>query len=79
MLRITVKLYPPLSETAGEALRHLGERLGPAFIEALYEDGKPKRYFTFVLNNKILDPGGLEGELVHEKDVLHVYPPIAGG
>ena len=91
MPRITVKFYPPLSEkagrgevpaeghTAGEALRDLADRLGGAFAGTLFEEGKPKRYFTFVLNQKILDPGGMEGEPVHEKDVLHVYPPIAGG
>lgn len=88
---ITIRLYPPLSEkagaatleaegtTAGEALRRLGERLGPAFGESLFEEGKPRHYFTFVLNRRIIEPPELERESLRDGDILQIHPPIAGG
>jgi len=88
---ITIRLYPPLSEkagstavgaegeTVGEALRALCERLGPAFSAALFEEGKLKRYLTFVLNRRILEPGGADSAKLAEGDTLQIYPPIAGG
>jgi molybdopterin converting factor small subunit len=88
---IAIRLYPPLSEkagsatvsaegaTVGEALRNLSGRLGPSFSAALFDDGKPKRYLTFVLNRRILEPAGVDRAKLSEGDTLQIYPAIAGG
>jgi molybdopterin converting factor small subunit len=91
MAKMTVKLYTTLRDkigasrvdvdagTAADAIRVLRERHPAAEGTLIGDDGFVKNHFTLTLNSRILDPKKLEGVAVNDGDLLHIFPPIAGG
>jgi molybdopterin synthase sulfur carrier subunit len=92
MAKITVRLYAGLREKVGEgrmelaaknvaeAIGLLKERFGTKFTDQLYEaDGKVKDYYLLLLSGHTVYWDKIEETGVKEGDILHIFPPIAGG
>ena len=92
MPKITVRMYTTLKEKLGtggvdliaknveDALRQLNEKFGEKFRQTLYEpNGKIKGYYILLLNGKVVDRENPEKFKLKSGDVLHIFPPIAGG
>jgi molybdopterin converting factor small subunit len=90
MPKVTVRLYTTLKDKLGTSRlqlegENIDEILGDlrgklkAAESVLFEKGVVRHHFTLALNSEILDPKRLEGVKVKEGDILHIFPPIAGG
>lgn len=89
-MRITIKFYTTLRERVGsetsleandvsEAISKLKSNYGNKIDLLFDEKGKVKNYFILLLNGKVLDKEKLSQYTLNEGDVLHIFPPIAGG
>jgi len=91
MAQITVQVYTTLrkilnnskikinADNVAEAINYLVNKFGDSFKEQLYHGATIKPYYILILNDKTLDKKHLNEYLLHENDVLHIFPPIAGG
>ena len=88
---ITARFYTILREKLGvdkiqvearnvaEALDAIERALGRGFKEILMEDGRVKKTFILLLNGRVVDKDNLEGTQLKDGDIIHFFPPIAGG
>jgi sulfur-carrier protein len=92
MAKMTIKLYTTLKDkigasrvdveaaTAQEAIAALRLRYTDAVNQTLLDkEGIVRNHFTLTLNSQILDPLKLKDVPVSDGDLLHIFPPIAGG
>jgi molybdopterin converting factor small subunit len=92
MAKMTLKLYTTLkdkigasrveveADTAAQAVARLRERYADIVNATLVDaQGVVRNHFTLTLNSQILDPLKLEGVTLKDGDLLHIFPPIAGG
>ncbi|MBU4310448.1 MoaD family protein [bacterium] len=92
MARITVRFYTTLKEKVGkgkveleaknvaDALEELREQFGTKFTDQLYEpSGKIKDYYILLLSGRSVDRKEIKKTTLKEGDILHIFPPIAGG
>lgn len=92
MARITVRFYTTLKEKVGkgkveleaknvaDALENLKRQFGTKFTDQLYDpSGKIKDYYILLLSGHTIDREEIEKTEVKEGDILHIFPPIAGG
>lgn len=89
-MRIAVKFYTTLREKVGpetlleaddvgEVIEKLKLQYGDKINILFDEKGKVKDYFILLLNGKVLDKEKLSQYTLNEGDILHIFPPIAGG
>ena len=88
---ITVQVYTTLKEklksgkiaveakTASDALKQLEKKYGSAFRNEMYDGKKLKNYYIFLLNGLAIDHKKLSKAKLKDGDILHIFPPIAGG
>lgn len=89
---MTLKLYTTLkdkigasrveveADTAAQAVARLRERYADIVNATLVDaQGIVRNHFTLTLNSQILDPHKLDGIPLKDGDLLHIFPPIAGG
>lgn len=92
MAKITVRFYTTLKEKVGKgtveleaknvanALEELKEQFGTKFTEQLYDpSGKIKDYYILLLSGHTVYREEIKKTKVKEGDILHIFPPIAGG
>ncbi len=92
MAQITVRFYTTLREKIGkskvsldapnvaQALEELKRQFGPRFTEQLYNpDGTIKNYYILLLSGHTIDRNEIKKAILKEGDILHIFPPIAGG
>lgn len=92
MARITVRFYTTLKEKVGkgkveleaenvaDALENLKRQFGTKFTDQLYDpSGKIKDYYILLLSGHTVDREEIKKTEVKEGDILHIFPPIAGG
>ena len=88
---ITVRLYSLLRDRLGEgevkveardvagAVARLKERFGPRWNDTVEEDGRVKESYIFLVNGRRIFPDDFRKTILDTEDILHVFPPIAGG
>lgn len=88
---ITVQVYTTLKEklksgkieieakTVLDALKQLEKRYGSVFRNEMYDGKKLKNYYIFLLNGLAVDHKHLSKTKLKNGDLLHIFPPIAGG
>ena len=89
---MTIKLYTTLKEkigasrveveadTAAQAIQALRAKHADIVNGTLCDPtGVVRNHFTLTLNSQILDPHKLADVPVKDGDLLHIFPPIAGG
>lgn len=89
---ITIKVYTILREKLGtdtitleakniaDVLEQLLKKFGEKLKETLYEkSGKVKSYYIFLLNGRVIESNRFAQTKLNPGDVLHIFPPIAGG
>jgi MoaD family protein len=88
---ITARFYTILREALGtdrievearnveEALDAIERALGRGFKETLMEDGRIKKTFILLLNGRVVNKDDLGGTPLQDGDIIHFFPPIAGG
>jgi MoaD family protein len=88
---ITARFYTILREKLGvdrlefeasdveEALDAIEQALGRGFKEILMEEGRIRKAFILLLNGRVVNKDDLAGTPLTDGDVLHFFPPIAGG
>jgi len=92
MPQVEVKFYASLKEKLGkdvvslkaenvkEAIELLKDKLGENFSRwVLEKDGSLKNYYILIVNERIVDKKNLINTKLKDKDILHIFPPIAGG
>ena len=92
MPEVVVKFYAGLKEKIGksevdvkannpkEAIDALKYKLGDNFSRwVLGKDGLIKDYYVFLVNEQIVNKENLNTKKLKEGDILHIFPPIAGG
>ena len=91
MSQIEVHLFSTLREKVGkgkisidarnikDALRKLENKFGDKFREELYEKGRIKSHYIFLLNGRVIDVKALSQTKLSPGDILHIMPPVAGG
>lgn len=92
MARITVRFYTTLKEKVGkgkveleaknvaDALENLKRQFGTKFTDQLYDPtGKIKDYYILLLSGHTIDRKEIKKREVKKGDILHIFPPIAGG
>ncbi len=92
MARITVRFYTTLKEKVGkgkveleaknvaDALEELKEQFGTKFTDQLYDpSNKIKDYYILLLSGHTVQKEEIKKTEVKEGDILHIFPPIAGG
>lgn len=91
MSLVTIRLYSLLSDKLGEnevkvrarnvseAVDRLKEILGPRLIDALYQQGQVKERYIFLINGHRVFRDNFEKASLEEGDILHIFPPVAGG
>ena len=95
MARVMLRLYTTLKDRVGTGKvwaegNHVGEVLaqflaghgGLVKDVLLDEQGRVQPYFVLALNSQMLvraDMGGWVEVPVQDGDLLHIFPPIAGG
>jgi len=92
MPNITVRFYTILKEklgtgsielscsNVGDCIRKLSEKFGEKFTQTVLDSkGKVKGYFILLLNGYVVDRKNLRKQKLKNGDVLHIFPPIAGG
>ncbi len=90
--RVTVKFYTVLRDKLGtgnveltgadvlEVLKKLSSKYGPDFKEEIFDkNGDVHNYYILLLNDKTVDQKNPQKSALKEGDVLHIFPPIAGG
>ena len=92
MARVMLRLYTTLKDRVGTGKvwaegNHVGEVLaqflaghgGLVKDVLLDEQGRVQPYFVLALNSQMLDRARLHEVPVQDGDLLHIFPPIAGG
>lgn len=91
MARVTVQVYTIMREklgtgkvdvsadTAAAALREMEKTYGPVFRDLLYSGNSIKSHYMLLVNGRSVDRNRLDGIELRDGDVLHIFPPIAGG
>ena len=90
MPKITVRLYTTLKDKLGASklvlegdnIAQVLDKLKAAHEDVdavLFQNGVVKNHFTLALNSEVLDPKKVSGVSVKDGDLLHIFPPIAGG
>ncbi len=92
MERIKVKFYTVLRDKLGlaeteaegatvkELLNNLSLRFGQPFKDELFDErGAIHTYYIIMLNDSVVEQSKPEACAVKKGDVLHIFPPIAGG
>ncbi len=92
MAQITVRFYTTLREKVGkskalsnvhtvaQALEELKRQFGSRFIDQLYNpNGTIKNYYILLLSGRSIDRKEIKKTGLKEGDILHIFPPIAGG
>jgi len=92
MAQITVRFYTTLREkigkskvslnvpTVAQALEELKRQFGSRFTNQLYNsDGTIKNYYILLLSGRSVDRKEIKKATLKEGDILHIFPPIAGG
>lgn len=92
MPQITVRFYTTLKEkvekrsvfikadTMAKALEELNKQFGSRVIHQLYSpDGTLENYYTLVLSGHVVNHRDIKKTNLKEGDVIHIFPPIAGG
>ncbi len=92
MARITVRFYTTLKEKVGkgkveledknvaDVLEDLKEQFGTKFTDQLYDpSGEMKDYYILLLSGHTVFREEIKKTKVKEGDILHIFPPIAGG
>lgn len=77
--KLGIDNVPIEADNINEVLMKLKTQFGSILENELYEDGKIKDYFIFVLNKKIIDLKNLEKAEGSNGDILYILPVIAGG
>lgn len=74
------------AETVADALQSAVAKFGPKFSESLLNGEKSKcdklvvrNCFVLVVNSQMIGLKGLERKELKDGDMLHIFPPIAGG
>lgn len=91
-VKIIVKFYTVLRDKLGtdrveisgrdvlEVLKKLSLKYGKDFSEEVFdESGAIHNYYILLLNDKTVDQKNPQEARLKEGDVLHIFPPIAGG
>ncbi|MDI6757134.1 MAG: MoaD family protein [Endomicrobiia bacterium] len=89
---VKIKFYPPLKDILGvgevslsardvsDALEILSERYGEKFSsEVLEPGGGVKNYYILLLDDKPVNQQNPAAAKFRKGDVLHIFPPVAGG
>lgn len=89
---VKIKFYPPLKDILGvgevslrardvsEALGALSVRYGKKFSgEVLEPDGSVKNYYILLLDGKTVNQKNPSASKFKKGNVLHIFPPVAGG
>lgn len=91
MAQITVQVYTTLrkilnnskieikANNVAQAINYMENKFGASFKEQLYDGDKIKPHYILILNGKSLDKEHLDEYILNENDILHIFPPIAGG
>jgi MoaD family protein len=92
MAQITVRFYTTLREKVGkskvlsnvhtvaQALEELKRQFGSRFTDQLYNpNGTIKNYYILLLSGRSIDRKEIKRTALKEGDILHIFPPIAGG
>ena len=92
MSEVKVKFYASLKEKIGkneitinadnmhELIKVLKDKLGNNFSTwVIGEDGYIKDYYILILNDRIIGKKDFPTVQLKEKDVVHIFPPVAGG
>lgn len=74
------------AENVGGALNSIVTKFGSKFSQMLYDQEKSKNgdpivrnCFSLVVNSEVIGFKGLEKKELKEGDMIHIFPPIAGG
>jgi MoaD family protein len=67
------------ARTVEDALDAIEGKLRLPFKEILMENGRIRRTYILLLNGRTVDKDDLAGTPLRDGDVLHFFPPIAGG
>lgn len=66
--------------TVQEVLEELSRKYGEAFNKEVFdENGKIYNYYILLLNDRVVDREKPQDSKLKDGDVLHIFPPIAGG
>lgn len=91
MARVVINVFTTLKEAigtgrvevegnnVGDLLDELARRFGQRFRNELYDGDKIKEYFILLLNGRVVDKKQIQSTVVKDGDVMHIFPPIAGG
>ncbi|OGS05828.1 MAG: hypothetical protein A3G41_07920 [Elusimicrobia bacterium RIFCSPLOWO2_12_FULL_59_9] len=91
MPKVLIHLYTTLKEKLNapkiwveadnveQALEALSQKNGAVAAILFDAGGIVKNHFTLALNSEVLDHKNLSKVPVAQGDVLHIFPPIAGG
>ena len=92
MAQITIRFYTTLREklgkskvsldapTVAQALVELKRQFGSRFTDQLYNSkGTIKNYYILLLSGHTVDRKEIKKTALKEGDILHIFPPIAGG
>jgi molybdopterin converting factor small subunit len=91
MSTVTIKMYSLLSDKLGKdelkvmagnvsgAVERLKEIFGAPLIEALFEGDQIKERYIFLINGHRVFRDNFEKARLGEGDILHIFPPLAGG
>ena len=94
MPRVVVRLYATLREKAGgngvfelelpggstvlDALREVDSRV-PGLLDEVVDDSRVREGYKVLVNGRDVDFEGGLGRRLGEGDIIHVFPPVAGG
>ena len=91
MSLVTIRLYSLLRDELGEkeikvealnvaqAVDGLRDILGPKLIDTLYEGDQVKERYIFLINGHRVFRDNFKKARLGEEDILHIFPPVAGG
>ena len=67
-------------DDVGELIEKLCAMKEPEVRKLILDgEGRVKNHFVLTLNSEILDNGKASAVKVKDGDILHVFPPVAGG
>ena len=88
---ITVRFYSLLRDKLGkkevqveardvaQAVDRLDNIFGSRWTDALYEGGRIKERYIFLINGRRVFRDNFKKTRLGDEGILHIFPPIAGG